>query len=98
MNQWFYSFTLCQNQRARTLCYKASTMASTTEAGGSATGPWYANYPAPKSEAAGVSRKDVLHMLCNKENSASRDYILIDLRRNDHEVSTFLPLPQALLI
>ena len=86
LHQGFYSFALRRNQRARALYLKASTMASTTEAGGSAPGPWYASYPAPKSEAAGVSREDVLHMLRDEGDSAGRDFILVDLRRNDHEV------------
>ncbi|KAH8742390.1 Rhodanese-like domain-containing protein [Diaporthe sp. PMI_573] len=63
-------------------------MAYTTDAGSSAPAPWYVNYPAPKKEAAIVSREDVLRMLCDARNSASKDFILVDLRRNDHEGGT----------
>ena len=48
--------------------------------------PWYAAYPAPKSEAATVSREEVLAML-KVSPLGSRDFVLVDLRRNDFEVS-----------
>ena len=89
LNQRFYRFTIRSNQQFRVLCYKTSTMAYTTDAGSSAPAPWYVNYPAPKKEAAIVSREDVLRMLCDARNSASKDFVLVDLRRNDHEVCTW---------
>lgn len=89
LNQRLYSFTVRRNQQARALCYKLSTMASATDAVSPAPVPWYAIYPPPKREATGVSREGVLRMLCNEENSPSKDFILVDLRRNDHEVCTW---------
>ena len=88
LNQRFYHLAVRRNQYTRALRYKASKMAYNTETGDSAPAPWHAKYPPPKSEAGGVSREEVLRMLCSAENSASKDFVLIDLRRNDYEVST----------
>jgi arsenical-resistance protein 2 len=46
--------------------------------------PWYAAYPEAKSEAATISRDDVLAFL--KTASAKKDFVLVDLRRTDFEV------------
>ncbi|KAK3936353.1 Rhodanese-like domain-containing protein [Diplogelasinospora grovesii] len=51
-----------------------------------APAPWYAAYPAPKSEAATMPREEVLVML--KEQRPGKDFVLVDLRRNDHEGGT----------
>ncbi len=48
--------------------------------------PWYAAYPAPKSNADGISREEVLEMLKAGEEVAGKDFVLVDVRRNDHEV------------
>lgn len=48
--------------------------------------PWYAAYPAPKSEATTISREEVLAML-KATPLGNRDFVLVDLRRNDFEVS-----------
>lgn len=88
LNQGLYRFKIRSNQQFRILCYKTSAMASTADAGSSAPAPWYVNYPAPMKEAAIVSRGDVLRMLCDAGSSASKDFVLVDLRRNDHEVYT----------
>ena len=89
LNQRFYGFTVRPNQQARALYYQVSTMASTTDAGSSIPAPWHVNYPAPKKEAASVSREDVLRMLRDAGSGVSKDFVLVDLRRNDHEVYTW---------
>ena len=59
-------------------------MASTDST--AAPAPWYAAYPAPKSEAATISREEVLELL-KTTPIEKRDFVLVDLRRNDFEVS-----------
>jgi arsenical-resistance protein 2 len=51
----------------------------------SAPAPWYAAYPAPKSEVVTISREEVLQLL-KTTPLEGRDFVLIDLRRNDFEV------------
>ena len=48
--------------------------------------PWHAAYPAPKSNVAAISREDVLGLLRGGKDIAGRDFVLVDLRQNDHEV------------
>lgn len=49
--------------------------------------PWHAAYPEPKNTSPdSVSRSDLLERL-NRGEQPGRDFLLIDLRRNDHEVS-----------
>jgi arsenical-resistance protein 2 len=50
-----------------------------------APAPWYAAYPAPKSEVVTISREEVLAML-KATPVEKRDFVLVDLRRNDFEV------------
>ncbi|KAK0725345.1 Rhodanese-like domain-containing protein [Lasiosphaeris hirsuta] len=59
-------------------------MASSTKTQNAA--PWHAAYPAPKSPPKGMSREAVLEMM--KEAVAGKDYVLVDLRRADHEGGT----------
>jgi arsenical-resistance protein 2 len=47
--------------------------------------PWHAAYPAPRSEAVGIFQSDLLAMM-EEGQEPGKDFILIDLRRNDHEV------------
>ncbi|KAJ4004042.1 hypothetical protein NW766_011898 [Fusarium irregulare] len=55
----------------------ASTDAST---------PWHAAYPPPMNKAPGaMTRHAVLDMLKDRNHIAGKDYVLIDLRRTDHE-------------
>ncbi|KAG9565346.1 hypothetical protein KCU77_g4648, partial [Aureobasidium melanogenum] len=49
--------------------------------------PWHEAYPAPKSEAAGISQSELLTMLEDGEESG-KDFVLVDLRRNDHAGGT----------
>lgn len=54
--------------------------------------PWHAAYPAPRNpQPTAIAREEVLAMLqaqlVNKPSSSSaRDFLLVDLRRVDHEV------------
>jgi hypothetical protein len=58
-------------------------MATENSAGSSA--PWYAAYPAPRNPSPiSMQREDVLEMIMHSE--AGKDFILVDLRRNDHDV------------
>ncbi|KAK4243080.1 Rhodanese-like domain-containing protein [Corynascus novoguineensis] len=56
------------------------------------TPPWHAAYPVPrKAEPQGATREEVLAMLKTQlkdEHDGSRDFLLIDLRRIDHEGGT----------
>ncbi|KAK4121215.1 Rhodanese-like protein [Parathielavia appendiculata] len=52
-----------------------------------ASAPWYAAYPAPKSEVATISREQVLELL-KTTPPEKRDFVLVDLRRNDFEGGT----------
>jgi hypothetical protein len=47
--------------------------------------PWHAAYPAPKSEAVGISQSELLAMM-EDGKEPGKDFILVDLRRNDHAV------------
>ncbi|GAB1315227.1 Arsenical-resistance protein 2 [Madurella fahalii] len=49
--------------------------------------PWHAAYPAPKSEVTTISREEVLAML-KATPLGSRDFVLVDLRRNDFDGGT----------
>lgn len=47
--------------------------------------PWHAAYPAPTTTHPGaVSREELLELL--QTGVAGKDYVLVDLRRNDYEV------------
>jgi hypothetical protein len=49
--------------------------------------PWFSAYPAPRSVAQPITRSELLRWL-KEGNEAERDFVLVDLRRTDHEVST----------
>lgn len=57
--------------------------------------PWHAAYPAPRNSPATISREDALDMIKQSAETSSRDYVLVDLRRNDYEVTliTILQIP-----
>lgn len=63
------------------------------DAGATATAapeaPWHAAYPTPKiSEPASLTREEVLDMLKKRsQGPANSDFVLVDVRRNDHQVS-----------
>ncbi|CAG7555201.1 unnamed protein product [Fusarium equiseti] len=50
--------------------------------------PWHAVYPPPLNKSpAAMTRLEVLEMMKDSNNVAGKDYVLIDLRRTDHESS-----------
>lgn len=62
-----------------------SKMASAQEPG--STQPWYAAYPTPRNAQPGsLTREELLKMMKASNRVAGRDFVLVDLRRNDHEV------------
>ncbi|CAN9164047.1 unnamed protein product [Alternaria alternata] len=55
----------------------------------SSSAPWHAAYPAPRnSQPEGIRRENVLEMMKHGEKKAGKNYVLVDLRRNDHEGGT----------
>lgn len=54
--------------------------------------PWHAAYPAPRSNPATIRREDVLDMFKQSAKTSSKDYVLVDLRRNDYEVTSMTNL------
>jgi arsenical-resistance protein 2 len=51
------------------------------------TAPWYAVYSTPRHTQPGsLTREELLGMIKSGDSLAGRDFVLIDLRRNDHEV------------
>jgi hypothetical protein len=57
---------------------------------------WHAAYPAPRISPATIRREDVLDMIKRSAETSSRDYVLIDLRRNDFEVCNMNQCPMLL--
>ncbi|KAK9242909.1 Rhodanese-like domain-containing protein [Lipomyces tetrasporus] len=49
--------------------------------------PWYAGYPEPRTEAATISRLELLHWFRDLKKPG-RDFVLVDLRRTDHDGGT----------
>ncbi|EGX46912.1 hypothetical protein AOL_s00097g338 [Orbilia oligospora ATCC 24927] len=48
--------------------------------------PWHAAFPSPRTTKPGaLTRKDVLELL---QKEGSKDFVLVDLRRNDYEGGT----------
>jgi arsenical-resistance protein 2 len=57
------------------------------------TAPWHAAYPAPEHQPGSLTREEVLKLIKEVSSVTKQDFVLIDLRRNDHEVSlALLPL------
>ncbi|KAH7120889.1 Rhodanese-like domain-containing protein [Dendryphion nanum] len=58
--------------------------------------PWHAAYPSPRdSNVTSIPREEILKML-DHEEVGGRDFVLIDLRRNDYEggsIRTSINLP-----
>jgi arsenical-resistance protein 2 len=48
--------------------------------------PWYAAYPAPQITASSVTRETLLSWM-KEGKRAGKDFVLVDLRRTDYEVS-----------
>lgn len=51
-----------------------------------ADGQWHDRFTAPKSSAPCFSQTELLHVLQDKNKISGRDFLPIDVRRNDHEV------------
>ncbi|KAJ8101966.1 Rhodanese-like domain-containing protein [Lipomyces tetrasporus] len=49
--------------------------------------PWYVGYPEPRTEAATISRLELLHLFRDLKKPG-RDFVLVDLRRTDHDGGT----------
>ena len=59
------------------------------------TPPWHQAYPPPRnSNTPLVSRQELL-LSFRDGKVAGKDFVLVDLRRNDHEVSDHTTLPSA---
>lgn len=68
-------------QKVKRVC--SSKMASTD-----AATPWHAAYPPPLNKTPpATTRQAALEMMKDCKNIAGKDYVLIDLRRTDHEVA-----------
>ena len=53
-----------------------------------AEAPWHAAFPPPKcTKPASITRSEVLEMFQNGKK-AGKDFVLVDLRRMDHEVDS----------
>lgn len=48
--------------------------------------PWYAAYPKAVSEAVFLPRSTVLEWFSSEDKLPGKHFVLVDLRRNDHEV------------
>ncbi|KAH7230645.1 Rhodanese-like domain-containing protein [Fusarium redolens] len=69
-------------QKVNRIC--SSTMTSTD-----AATPWHAAYPPPLNKTpAAMTRQEVLEVMKDSKNIAGKNYVLIDLRRTDHEGGT----------
>lgn len=47
--------------------------------------PWYASYPAARTVAPSITRRELLQWL-HDGKCVGRDFVLVDLRRTDFEV------------
>jgi arsenical-resistance protein 2 len=62
--------------------------------------PWHAAFPAPTATPGGVSAEEFLGWLKSGEKKVGRDYVLVDLRRNDYKggtIKTSINLPAQTL-
>ncbi|KAH8888950.1 Rhodanese-like protein [Thozetella sp. PMI_491] len=62
-------------------------MASAVSGSGDAA-PWHAAYPSPSVSAAEIVRESVLDLLRDTTGNAVKDFVLIDVRRDDHKGGT----------
>ncbi|TGZ81176.1 Rhodanese-like protein [Ascodesmis nigricans] len=46
--------------------------------------PWHSSFPAPVSTTVYLPRTEVHKLLLSHSHTAGKDYVLVDLRRNDH--------------
>lgn len=71
---------------ARHRCALTTTIMTTT----TTPSPWHAAYPVPKQASPAIDRQEVLELLRSEVDTAKKTYILVDLRRNDHEVRSII--------
>lgn len=50
--------------------------------------PWHAAYPGPNADVVFISREEVLALINDPQAVAGKDYVLVDLRRNDYQGGT----------
>ncbi|EEU40605.1 uncharacterized protein NECHADRAFT_19682, partial [Fusarium vanettenii 77-13-4] len=50
--------------------------------------PWHAKYPAPEHQPGSLTREQLLELMKQVGDVAGADFLLVDLRRNDHEGGT----------
>ena len=48
--------------------------------------PWHSAYPEPRSEPGSITREQVLQLL-RQDTASGKAFMIIDLRRIDHEAS-----------
>ncbi|KAF5618611.1 oxidoreductase [Fusarium sp. NRRL 52700] len=78
--------------RARPCLYlafqKVNRISSSEMASTDTATPWHAAYPLPLNKTpVAMTRQAALEMMKDSENIAGKDYVLIDLRRTDHELT-----------
>jgi len=49
--------------------------------------PWYSNFPEPKSTPRSITDQDLASLLTDLNKKAGRDYLIVDVRRTDFQVS-----------
>lgn len=54
---------------------------------GEASAPWHAAFPAPKDVELGALGRDEVLQMVKSSDRGERKFVLVDVRRNDHEVS-----------
>lgn len=66
-------------------------VSSVSAVNGVAEQPWYAAYPEARSEPESITRQQVLQLL-KSDTLLGESFVLVDLRRTDHEASPPCPL------
>jgi len=54
--------------------------------------PWYSHFPSPRSKPRSITNDEVAKLIRNPDKKVGKDYIVIDVRRTDFDVS---PYPSA---
>jgi hypothetical protein len=83
----YTSITSFQTSRTTTIpiILRIRTMSSTNVNLVAHEAPWHAAYPVPRSEAVEISQSELLAMMQDGQEPG-KDFILVDLRKNDHAV------------
>lgn len=76
----------CLFNRSAVAGRSAKIMANIGTTSVPAEAPWHAAYPPPRNTPASLSREELLEWLQNGK-TPGQDFILVDLRRTDFEVS-----------